>query len=240
MSTAERESTTEEAGGVGEKAPASPEGAGNAVAGDATEGVAKEGLSKRPLEGPRSEPVRGDKPLARLQARWRRGELPPPRVKTQPPPDPNRHRAIRGRYRTKNQATRVRAYEMYLGGVRKSGIALELGVTPSTIGVWSRQDHWDERMTSLVAQSEQAVERVTGDAVAAAISRLRDRLNQRLNELEALCGGASAPNVRVAAIKLWFALAKEGQHPDMLRSAASPGNLELISDLAEPTEKEPR
>ena len=123
---------------------------------------------------------------------------------------------------------------MFASGLRKADIARELGTTRVTIGNWAKKDRWDERAISVVARAEDAVDHVVGNAVADALATLKGRLRKRIEELETLCSAAVHPGTRIAAIKLWFELAKKYEaQPDPLASAEAPGSLELVQDLLE-------
>lgn len=129
---------------------------------------------------------------------------------------------------------RIRAYELFAAGLRKADIARELGVTRVTIGNWAKADRWDERQQSVVVRAEEAVDHVVGNAVAEALASLRGRLRKRVEELETLCAAAVHPATRIAAIKLWFELARKYEAvPDTAAAPTAPGQLELIQDLLE-------
>ena len=135
---------------------------------------------------------------------------------------------------------RIRAYELFAAGLRKADIARELGVSKVTIGNWGKADRWDDRQASMVAKAEVAVDHVVGNAVAEALASLRGRLRKRIEELETLCSAGIHPGTRMAAIKLWFELAKKMETPDPLAPPTNPGQLELINDLLEDSGAIPR
>ena len=92
----------------------------------------------------------------------------------------------------------------------------------------------------MVAKAEVAVDHVVGNAVAEALASLRGRLKKRIEELETLCSAGIHPGTRMAAIKLWFELAKKMETPDPLAPPTNPGQLELINDLLEDSGAIPR
>ena len=132
---------------------------------------------------------------------------------------------------------RLRAYELYAAGEKKAAIASALETTRTTITNWSRKDRWDERLASVVARADEAVDHVTGNEVATAVATLRGRLRKRIEELEHLCSTVVHPATRIAAIRLWFDLsAKYNLQPDPGKSI-DPTKLTLLQDL-EPEPKE--
>lgn len=126
---------------------------------------------------------------------------------------------------------RLRAYEQYAAGMRKSEIAKELGVTKASVGNWCKKDRWDERLSNVIEKAEEAVSHVMGNEVAAALAKLRQRMSTRLASLELLCQ-ATNESTRLKAIELWFKLAGIKQIiPSPTEPAKGARNLELIQDL---------
>lgn len=133
----------------------------------------------------------------------------------------------------KNLATRLKAYELYAVGLKKSEIARELGVTKACISQWSQADSWDGRLAETVRRAETAVDLVLGDQVAAVLTRLRGKLAARVAELERLCSTAEKPATRLSAISLWFKLADVKQVIPNPTKPTTPATLELIQDLVD-------
>ena len=134
---------------------------------------------------------------------------------------------------------RLRAYEMFAAGMRKSEIARELGVTKASVGHWSKKDKWDEKLNNTISQAEEAVNHVLGNEIAQALVKLRQRLNARLASLEFLCQ-SNNEFTRLKAIEMWFKLAGIKQlMPNPVEPAKGSRNIELIQDLIDesiPTE----
>ena len=145
---------------------------------------------------------------------------------------------------------RVRAMEMFAGGMNKSAIARELGVARQNVVRWAHRDHWDERLGQPApparvmssGELEQAskdgdelARAVTGNLVAATLVKLRTKLGERVVELEALCGPTSSPTVRLRAIEVWLKLAGVRQimpDPSVPAEAMTQRDLQLLDDLA--------
>ena len=126
---------------------------------------------------------------------------------------------------------RLRAYECYGAGMRKSEIAREVGVTKAAVGNWCKKDRWDDKLNNTIAAAEDAVNHVLGNEIAQALAGLRKRLGARLASLELLCQ-AKNEFTRMKAIELWFKLAGIKQLvPNPIEPAKGARNLELIQDL---------
>ena len=126
---------------------------------------------------------------------------------------------------------RLRAYEMFAAGMRKSEIARELGVTKASVGHWSKKDKWEEKINNTIAQAEEAVNHVLGNEIAHALSKLRSRLTARLASLEFLCQ-SNHESTRLKAIEMWFRLAGIKQViVNPIEPAKGNRNIELIQDL---------
>ena len=142
-----------------------------------------------------------------------------------------------------NLSTRLKAYELFAAGVKKSDIAREFGTTRATITRWSKVDRWSDRMLDVVRNAASAADLIVGDQVGAILVHLRTKLARRVEQLEALCSSAEKPATRLQAIALWFKLAGITQAiPDPTKPDKA-GNLELIQDLITdnpPKEPSPR
>lgn len=126
---------------------------------------------------------------------------------------------------------RLRAYECYASGMRKSEIAKEVGVTKAAVGAWCKKDRWDEKLNNTIQQAEAAVNHALGNEVAQALVGLRRRLTARLSALENLCQ-SNNELTRLKAIEMWFKLAGIKQlMPNPVEPAKGARNLELIQDL---------
>src|SRR5688572_23669337 len=104
-----------------------------------------------------------------------------------------------------NVAARLRGFELYAAGIKKSDIARELGVTRAAVTNWSHLDEWEARLNPGLAEA--AADFATTNQTAAAIMRLRSQTSKRINELELLCGPSHHPTVRLRAIGMWLKLA---------------------------------
>ncbi len=152
-------------------------------------------------------------------------------VDTVPEKVPQGFRSRSRRDIPRNLSTRMKAYELFSAGVKKSDIARELGVTKTAISRWSKLDNWTERMSKIVQQAESAADLAVGDQVAAVLITLRNRLAHRVQQLEYLCSSAATPPSRLAAIALWFKLAGIKQAIPNPAQPQSEGSLALIQDL---------
>lgn len=108
-----------------------------------------------------------------------------------------------------NAAKRLRAYEMYLTGMKKADIARALDVTKAAVGNWSAKDNWDLRAQVLTKRVTEQAELISQTSLAAILADMQLRLRQRVAELEQLCGPSMHPSVRLNAIKAWFGVVKE-------------------------------
>lgn len=126
---------------------------------------------------------------------------------------------------------RLRAFELYAAGIKKSDIALELGVTRPSIGNWAKKDNWDDRLAGIVNRAEEAINSAVGNEIADTLLRLRSQMSQRIKELEQLCQPSNSPNVRLAAIKHWLTLAGITRAIPNPADPTTPKSLELIEDL---------
>lgn len=125
----------------------------------------------------------------------------------------------------------MRAYEMFVAGMKRTDIARELGVTRMTISNWARSDSWVGRLEGIVAGANDAANLASSDIIAGALARLKTRMNQRVTELEGLCSPAQHPTVRLRAIQLWLKLAgidRALPNPVEQRGATE---LSLVEDL---------
>ncbi len=104
-----------------------------------------------------------------------------------------------------NVAARLRGFELYAAGLRKSDIARELGVTRAAVTDWSHKDEWEARLNPGLAEA--AADFATTNQTAAALVRLKGQVSKRINELELLCGPSHHPTVRLRAIAMWLKLA---------------------------------
>ena len=156
--------------------------------------------------------------------------LPDSTIPRYPPPRKKRTPA--------NLATRMKAYELFSAGVKKSDIAREFGLTRAAITRWSKQDSWSDRRAEVVRHASSAADLVVGDQVSAVLIRLRNRLATRVDQLETLCV-SDKPNVRLSAIMAWFKLAGITQAIPSPVQPDKAASLELIQDLIdEPLPKE--
>lgn len=120
-----------------------------------------------------------------------------------------------------NAAKRLRAFEMYMSGMRKTNIADVLGVTKAAVGNWSKADNWDLRLQSLTSRVAEQASLISQTSLATILADMQLRLRQRVAELESLCGPSMQPNTRLAAIQTWFRITKE------LETLAPPKALEV-------------
>lgn len=130
-----------------------------------------------------------------------------------------------------NLTNRMRAYEMFATGAKRSEIAREVGVTKATITNWAREDRWEERLTDVAAQANAAAEHAVGEELAQALARLKKGVARRISELELLCGPSARPETRIKAITTWLKLAGADRAIVTPTDPTGPKNLELISDL---------
>jgi predicted transcriptional regulator len=130
-----------------------------------------------------------------------------------------------------NAAKRLRAYELYLAGHRKSQIADSLGVTKAAVGNWATKDQWDARMTSLNSRVAEQATLISQTSLAEILADMQIRLRARVAELESLCSPITAPAVRLNAIKTWFSVVKELE--TLTPKASEAPKLAYINDLAE-------
>ena len=108
-----------------------------------------------------------------------------------------------------NAAKRLRAYELYMTGMKKTDIANTLGVTKASVGNWSKKDNWDLRLATLSARVSEQASLISQTSLAAILADMQLRLRQRVAELETLCGPSTHPATRLNAIKAWFTVVKE-------------------------------
>jgi predicted transcriptional regulator len=142
--------------------------------------------------------------------------------------------------REQHRVKRLRAFELYAGGSKKSEIANVLGISKAAVGGWAKRDSWDDRLSALAARAQDAADHTIGETIADVVTRIRAKYDQRLRELDHLCTSPlTPPNTKIAAIKAWFELGQRVQ-PDAFRPASDPRNLELIQDLIDaPTDAVP-
>lgn len=129
-----------------------------------------------------------------------------------------------------NAAKRLRAYELYLSGHRKSAIADNLGVTRGAVGNWATKDQWDARLTALASRVQEQATLISQTSLAEILADMQIRLRARVAELEALCSPITSPAVRLNAIKTWFSVVKELESLTPKESEAP--KLAYINDLA--------
>ena len=130
-----------------------------------------------------------------------------------------------------NRLKRLRAFELYAGGVKRSAIATDLGVTKAAVTGWAKKDRWDERLAQIAAQAQTAVDFTVGETIADVALKIRSKYEQRLRELDHLCTSSlTPPQARISAIKAWFEIGQKVQ-PDAFKPLTDPRNLELIQDL---------
>ena len=127
-------------------------------------------------------------------------------------------------------ARRLRAFELYSGGIKPIEIGRQLGVTRQTVSYWSRHDKWDARLSEIVHRAEDALEHVLGDQIAHILKSLRARMGQRVAELEGLCASRNE-HVKLKAISAWLKLAGVDQAIPNPTDPTHPRALELIEDL---------
>lgn len=108
-----------------------------------------------------------------------------------------------------NASKRLRAYELYLTGMKKADIARALDVTKAAVGNWAAKDNWDLRMSTLSRRVEEQATLISQTSLAAILADMQIRLRQRVAELEQLCGPTMHPATRLNAIKTWFSVVKE-------------------------------
>lgn len=137
----------------------------------------------------------------------------------------------------KDYNRRLKAFELYASGIKKSDIAQELGVTRPCIGTWAKNDRWDERIAGIVSRAEEAVNHVVGNEVADTLAKLRTQMAQRVRELEQLCQPSNKPTTRLQAIKYWLELAGIRRAMPNPADPTTPKSLELFNDLLEKEDK---
>lgn len=109
-----------------------------------------------------------------------------------------------------NAAKRLRAYELYMQGMKKAAIAETLGLSKPAISNWARKDRWDMRLQTLKERVEEQATLISQTSLAAILADMQMRLRVRLAELETLCGPANPqPSARIQAIRTWFQIVKE-------------------------------
>src|SRR5258708_6409872 len=108
-----------------------------------------------------------------------------------------------------NADKRLRAYELYMTGMRKTDIAEAMGVTKAAVGNWARKDNWDLRLQTLDRRVREQAETISQTSLAAILADMQLRLRQRVAELETLCGPSTHPSTRLQAISTWFRVVKE-------------------------------
>ena len=123
-------------------------------------------------------------------------------------------------------AQRLRAFELYAGGLNLKQVAFEIGVTRQCTANWRKIDKWDDKLR----RANTAVEFVSENKAAEILDAFRNKLRKRMYELEVLCGSED-PRTKLAAIKTWFMLT------DLLEKRGtgghSGGELALDDDLKE-------
>lgn len=129
-----------------------------------------------------------------------------------------------------NAAKRLRAYELYLSGMRKTDIADNLGVTKAAVGNWSRKDNWDLRLQTLTNRVSEQASLISQTSLAAILADMQIRLRARVAELESLCGPATHPSTRLNAIRTWFNVVKELEALAPPKAAEVPASA-FIDDL---------
>lgn len=129
------------------------------------------------------------------------------------------------RGRQADAVKRLRAYELYLEGMKKIEIARDLETTKQVINHWSKVDRWDDR----IKMASQAADMITDNALANTLADLRRKMVRRVAELEVLCGEPD-PRVRLAAIQAWLKLAGIEKLNNLPPSANRPVGLELLDD----------
>lgn len=127
-------------------------------------------------------------------------------------------------------ARRLRAFELYSGGIKPIEIGRQLGVTRQTVSYWARMDKWDARLSEVIHRAEEALSHVLGDQIAHVLKSLRARMGQRVAELEGLCASRNE-HVKLKAIQAWLKLAGIEQAVVNPLEPTSPRSLELIEDL---------
>lgn len=137
-----------------------------------------------------------------------------------------------------NYTARLRAYELYAAGMRKSEIAAELGFTKAAIGHWAKKDLWDIRLNKTVTEASAAVDLTLGNEVAAVLTVLRKRVANRVAELEALCHSQNDAT-KLKAITTWFQLAGIKQVLPNPIDPKGARDLKLIGDLIDEPLKAP-
>lgn len=133
-----------------------------------------------------------------------------------------------------NASKRLRAYELYLSGMKKADIARALDVTKAAVGNWAAKDNWDLRMSTLARRVEDQATLISQTSLAAILADMQIRLRQRVAELEQLCGPTMHPATRLNAIKTWFSVVKE------LEALAPPKTTEIpthafVDNYTDPT-----
>lgn len=138
-----------------------------------------------------------------------------------------------------NRLKRLRAFELYASGHKKSEIANTLGVTKASVSQWSRKDTWNDRLALIANRAAEASDHVLGETIADVATRIRQKYDQRLRELDQICTSPLTPaNSKISAIKAWFELGLKVT-VDPLRPLSDPRNLEMIQDLLETTPATP-
>lgn len=147
---------------------------------------------------------------------------------------------MRGRPKgDQNRLKRLRAFELYVGGNKKSEIANTLGVTKASVSNWAKKDLWLDRLSQIAARSGEATDHVLGETIADVATRIRAKYEQRLAELDHICTSSlTPPQARISAIKAWFEIGNKIQI-DPLKPLNDPKNLTMIQDLLETTPTTP-
>ena len=138
-----------------------------------------------------------------------------------------------------NRLKRLRAFELYCGGNKKSEIANTLGVTKASVTAWSKKDLWNDRLAQIANRAGEAADHVIGETVADVAIRIRAKYEQRLRELDGICTSSlTPPQARISAIKAWFEIGNKVQI-DPTKPLSDPRNLTMIQDLLEDTPATP-
>jgi predicted transcriptional regulator len=138
-----------------------------------------------------------------------------------------------------NRLKRLRAFELYCGGNKKSEIANTLGVTKASVSAWAKKDLWQDRLSQIAARAGEAVDHVVGETIADVATRIRAKYEQRLQELDHICTSSlTPPQARISAIKAWFEIGNKVQI-DPTRPLNDPKNLTMIQDLLEELPAQP-
>lgn len=108
------------------------------------------------------------------------------------------------------ERARVRAYEMFMEGHEISEIAQVVGCSRQYVYKLAKVNDWAGRRLKIASAAIlQEDSRVT-DAVELALQLIRDKLTQRVSELDVLCQHED-PKIKLMSIRTWLSMAGLGK-----------------------------